>query len=127
MTDAFREAGVWDLLLRNLSVAEYTKPGDPFKFDFGYRVGDQLKLFHAVSLMTRVEQAITLASRYPAIAAGITRKTDTRPSLTAVIDDVQAREDVELALGSLQESQIELAKVSAMPVIAERARLDLRA
>ena len=52
-------------------MAPYTKTGDPLKFDFGYRIGEEIKLFHAVSLKAGVEQAIMLASRYPKIALGI--------------------------------------------------------
>ena len=59
--------------------SHYTKPGDPFKFDFGYRVGAEIKLFHAVSLQANVEQAITLAARYPKIADGIPAKDPGEP------------------------------------------------
>ena len=38
MRDAFEQAGIAKFLLP-VPVAPYTKPGDPFQFDFGYRVG----------------------------------------------------------------------------------------
>ena len=70
MREAFERAGVWKLLMHGIPVAPYTRHGDPFKFDFGYRVGDEIKLFHAVSLKANVDQAIMLAARYPKIARG---------------------------------------------------------
>ncbi len=87
MRGAFEQAGVWTSLMKDIPVAPYTKPGDPFKFDFGYRVGAEIKLFHAVSLKASVEQAIMLAARYPKIAKGMREANAVLPSLTAVVDD----------------------------------------
>ena len=42
---AFKQAGIDKLVTRTISVAAYTKAGDPFHFDFGYRTGEALKLF----------------------------------------------------------------------------------
>ena len=67
MRDAFEQAGVLRFILP-VPVAPYTKPGDPFQFDFGYRVGGEIKLFHAVSLKAGVDAAVLLAARYPKIA-----------------------------------------------------------
>ena len=129
MREAFEQAGVWTLLMKEIPAAHYTKPGDPFRFDFGYRVGAEIKLFHAVSLKTSVEQAITLAARYPKIGEGIAQKIQAKPLLTAVIDDGLDRTlgGVEFALGALAEEKIQVATVAEMPLIAERARLELRA
>src|SRR5579863_3908916 len=44
MREAWQRAGV-EKLLTPVPVAAYTKAGDPFKFDFGYRVEGKLKLF----------------------------------------------------------------------------------
>lgn len=129
MQGAFEQAGVWTALLKNIPAAPYTKAGDPFKFDFGYRVGAEIKLFHAVSLKTNVEQAIMLAARYPRMAQGITRTTEAQPSLTAVIgDDVDRQQDgVRFALGALEEEKIRVAVITEMPLIANQVRMDLRA
>ena len=37
MRDAFEQAGVWELMLKNIEVARYTRRGDPLKIDCGYR------------------------------------------------------------------------------------------
>src|SRR5579863_9653460 len=73
MRNKFEQFGVWTLLIHGVPAAEYTKTGDPFKFDFGYRAKGQKKmnLFHAVSLKANVNAGITLAARYPEIASAM--------------------------------------------------------
>jgi hypothetical protein len=129
MQGAFEQAGVWTSLLKNIPAAPYTKAGDPFKFDFGYRVGAEIKLFHAVPLKTNVEHAVMLAARYPRMAQGITQTAQAHPSLIAVIeDDVDRQQDeVRFALGALEEEKIRVAAITEMPSIADRVRVDLRA
>lgn len=133
MRDAFDRAGVGKLV-RPVPVARYTKPGDPFQFDFGYRVGGsgdkggEIKLFHAVSLETSVDAAIMLASRYPKIAPLMSAKTDAALALTAVIDDDLDRQQdaIQFALGSMEEEKIRIAVAAEMPRIADVARKELR-
>jgi len=125
--DSFEQAGVWELLMHRIPVSPYTRAGDPFKFDFGYRIGSSIKLFHAVSLKTSVDHAITLASRYPAIAKNMTQMTQATPFLTAVVDDQLDRssEEVQFALGMLEESQVRIAAVTEMAGIADGARREI--
>ena len=129
MRDAFEKAGVWDLLLHNVSVARYTRPGDPLKFDFAYRVGDALKIFHAVSLKASVDPAVVMASRYPSIAEGIQKKEHVNSIVTAIVDDALKRDDehIKFALTMMQEARIRIEAVSQMPAIAEVARQELMA
>jgi hypothetical protein len=128
MREAFEQAGVAKFLLP-VPVAPYTKPGDPFKFDFGYRIAGEIKLFHAVSLKAGVDAAVLLAARYPKIAPVMTAKTDAAPSLTAVIDDDLDRgsDEVQFALSMMEEERIRIAVAAEMPMIAEVARRELRA
>jgi hypothetical protein len=127
MQDAFEQAGVWKLLTKGVPVAPYTKPGDRLKFDFGYRIGDTMKLFHAVSLKTSVDPAIMLASRYRKIADSMTQLIRVVPLLTAVVDDDLNRQpaDVQFALSEMEEARIQVAVAAEMPRIAEKARQDL--
>ena len=110
MREAFAEAGVLELMQRDLDVVKYTGPGDPFRIDFGYRVGSAVKMFHAVSLhpikpkpglmgapavAVNVDQALALAYRYSRVEAGM-RQEQLQASLTAVVrpgDGVAGRED----------------------------------
>jgi hypothetical protein len=129
MANSFKVAGVWRLLMKDIPVAPYTARGDPLTFDFGYRLGDTIKLFHAVSLKSSVDQAITLATRYPKIALSVAEITNAHTSLTAVVDDDldRGRDEVTFALGEMEKGRIQVAVAAEMPLIAERARLDLRA
>jgi len=81
MRQAFDQAGISKMLMESVPVAPYTRPGDPLKLDFAYRIGESLKLFHAVSLKASVDQAVILASRYPSIAAGVYKYRDERVNL----------------------------------------------
>lgn len=126
MRDSFNEAGIGKLVVP-LPVAPYTRPGDPFRFDFGYRVRGEIKLFQAVSLKTSVEAAIMLAGRYPKIAPVMSAKTEAALSLTAVIDDDldRGQDRIQFALGMMEEERIRIAVAAEMPMIAEVARREL--
>jgi hypothetical protein len=128
MRGEFDNAGV--LVLLNAVPAEpYTKPGDPFEFDFGYRVKGEIKLFHAVSLKAGVDAAVLLAARYPRIVPVMSKMTDAVPVLTAVIDDDldRGQESVQFALGMMEDEKIRIAVAAEMPIIAEVARRELTA
>lgn len=128
MRDAFEQAGVGKLVLP-VPAAPYTKPGDPFQFDFGYRVDGEIKLFQAVSLKTSTDAAITLAARYPRIAPVMSKMVQAVPVLTAVIDDDldRGQESVQFALSMMGEERIRIAVAAEMPMIAEVVRRELRA
>ncbi len=127
MRDAFEQAGVLKMMPR-LDASPYTKKGDPMKLDFAYRVGDSIKIFHAVSLMASVSQAVILASRYPAIQSGIRSVAGADSLLTAVVDDGLDRtsEQTQFALGMMEEARIRIEAAAQMPAIAEMARIDLK-
>jgi hypothetical protein len=128
MRDEFEKAGVLTLL--NAVPAEpYTKPGDPFQFDFGYNMGKEIKLFHAVSLKASVDSAVLLAARYPKIVPEMARITQAAPILTAVIEAEvdRSKNEVGFALEMMEESRIRVSTVAEMPTIAETAKRELRA
>ena len=127
MEKAFESAGVLELLQHPLPAEPYSKPGDPFKFDFGYRIGGEIKLFHAVSMRASVDSAVLLAARYGKIAPEMTRLAAAVPSLTAVIEsDVdRSRSEVGFAIEMMQESKIMVSDVGEMSRIAKEAARDL--
>ena len=127
MRDAFEQAGIAKFVLP-VPVAPYTKPGDPFQFDFGYRVGGEIKLFQAVSLKAGVDAAVLLAARYPRIATVMSKMVGAAPVLTAVIDDDldRGQESIQFALSMMEEEKIRIAVAAEMPKIAEVARRELR-
>jgi hypothetical protein len=127
MRDEFERVGIAKFVLP-VPVAPYTKPGDPFQFDFGYRVGGEIKLFQAVSLKAGVDSAVLLAARYPRIAPVISKVVGAAPVLTAVIDDDldRGQESVQFALSMMEEEKIRVAVAAEAPMIAEVARRELR-
>jgi len=130
MKDAFTQAGMWDLVMKQVSAARYTKQkGDSLLFDFGYVVGSEVKFFHAVPLKTNTTQAVNLAYRFPEVAACIFAETQASAQLTAVVADNLDRSnpDIEFALYKLNEKHVQVFAGSDMPSIAERARQELNA
>ena len=73
MRDAFEQAGVWPLMLKNIEVARYTRRGDPLKIDCGYRSNGVIHLFHALSLATDVDSAKVLAFSCSDLREGLER------------------------------------------------------
>jgi hypothetical protein len=128
MRGEFERAGVLRLL-NAVPTEPYTKAGDPLEFDFGYRVGSEIKLFHAVSLRAGVDGAVMLAARYPRIAPAMEKVAGGVPTLTAVVEAEldRARTEVGFALEMMEEGRIQVRAVAEMPAIAEAARVELRA
>jgi hypothetical protein len=127
MREEFDKAGV--LALLNAVPAEpYTRRGDPFEFDFGYRFGGEIKLFHAVSMKASVDSAVMLAARYPQIAPMMAQMTGAAPMLTAVIESEldRSRSETGFALEMMEESKIRIARTEEMGRIAELARVELK-
>lgn len=129
MQNELQRAGVLELMQTNIAAAEYTRPGDPLKLDYGYSVGDGVKFLYAVSLAQRVQQGMILAARFPQIAAGMRAKKNAKVWLTAVVDDDldRSRDEVNFALDMMQESGIVVMPAKKMPQIANGIRLELRA
>jgi hypothetical protein len=127
MRDEFDKTGV----LRFMSAVPaepYTKAGDPFEFDFGYRVAEKLKLFHAVSMRASVDSGVMLAARYPKILPVMAQVTQATPMLTAVVEDDldNNRNEVQFATEMMKENGIQVAEMKEIPDIAATARVDLR-
>jgi chorismate mutase len=128
MREAFIEAGVLELMQRDLDVVKYTGQGDPFRIDFGYRVGSAVKMFHAVSVAANVDQALALAYRYSRVEAGM-RQEQLQASLTAVVDQGMAlqEERTRFAIGILEQNSVRVRAVGEMAEIAGEVRRELRA
>ena len=130
MRNAFEKAGVWNskFMFRDIPVAQYTRKGDPLKIDCGYRPNGMIHLFHAVSLATDVNSAKVLAFSYSEMRQALHAAEHATSDLTAITEEELdlTDEGVAFALATLQESEIAVAKVSDMPQIAERARVELR-
>jgi len=125
--EEFERAGVWGLMRKQISVAEYTHKGDPLKIDCSYRPNGEIKMFQAVSLESDIDAAKVLAFSYPKIAEGVAKKEKASAVLTAVVEDDLNRVDeaVLFALATLEQSRIRVAAAGEMAGIAEVARREL--
>jgi hypothetical protein len=126
MRDEFDKAGVLQFLTA-VPAEPYTKSGDPFEFDFGYRAGAEMKLFQAVTMRASVDTAVLLAARYPKIMTGMAEITRATPLLSAVVEDEldKSRSEVQFALEMMAESKINVAETNDIPRLAAVARVDL--
>jgi hypothetical protein len=113
---------------KDLDVVKYTGLGDPFRIDFGYRVGSAVKMFHAVSVAANVDQALALAYRYSRVEAGM-RQEQLQASLTAVVDQGMGlqEEKTRFAIGMLEQNSVRVRVVGEMAEIAGEVRRELRA
>ncbi|HEY4053535.1 MAG TPA: DUF3037 domain-containing protein [Terriglobales bacterium] len=129
MRDELQQSGILGFMLQNVAVAEFTRPGDPLKLDFGYGVGGDLKFLHAVSMTRKIESGIVLAAEFAQVAAGMQAKKKVKAWLTAIVDDDldRSRRDVGFALEMMQQNGIVVVPVAEMPWIAEGIRLELKA
>jgi hypothetical protein len=128
MKDAFADAGVLELMQRDLDLVKYTGRGDPLRIDFGYRVGSAVKMFRAVSLKTNIELALGLALRFLQVDAGM-RQEQLQASLTAVVDREMASRDerMQFAVGMLEANSVRVRGMRELADIAGEARRELRA
>jgi hypothetical protein len=128
MKEAFANAGVLELMQQDLDVVQYTGQGDPFRIDFGYRVGSAVKMFHAVSVAANVDQALALVYRYSLVEAGM-RREQLQASLTAVVEQAMAlqEEKTRFAIGVLEQNSVLVRTVGEMAEVAGEVRRTLRA
>ncbi len=126
MHNAFDREGIGELV-RDLPVAVQAKYG--FKFDFGYRMGETIKLFQAVSLKSSMDQGVRVLAHYPKVADRIDQDMQLQSYLTAVVDDDLDRsgDEMQFILNAMSEKSIRIAAAAEMALIAEQARRELRA
>jgi hypothetical protein len=130
MKDAFTQAGIWDLIMKQISAARYTKQkGDSLSLDFGYVVGSDVKFFQAVPLKAGNTQALNLAYHFPEVAGCILAETHATAQLAAVVaDDLdRTNPEIDFALYKLDEKHVQVVTGSDMLSIAKRARQELNA
>jgi len=129
MRTTFEQAGIWDLMKKEIRAENYTWPGDPLVLDCAYMHETTTNFFQAVSLARGVQPATALAFSYPALVAGLSRKESRHSQLTAIVetDLDRTRPDIAFALARLQDTGITVVPEADLAAIADRARLDLQA
>ena len=128
MQDAFAEAGVLEMLQRDLDMSQFTGENDPFRADFGFRVGTSLKMFHALALNMSREPAVALAYRFARIQSGM-RSRNEKALMTAIVSEeaLRLRGEVASGIAMLRANEVEVRGLGEMGEIAERVRRELRA
>jgi hypothetical protein len=129
MRDAFAEAGVLELMQRDLEMKEFTGENDPFRVDFGFRVGKSLKMFQGLALNLSREPAVTLAYRYGRIREGM-RARGEEALMTAIVSEEAMREsrrEVASGVAMLRVSEVEVRGLGDMSEIAEGIRREIGA
>ena len=117
LTAAFARAGVWERLEKRIPAEQWTKPGDPFTFDYGYRplevagkANGHIQLVHALSLKRDTGLAKVLAYT-------VGRAREKEPAeLTAVVEALAAPAD-KLARASqeiLEEGRIRIQPLASV-------------
>jgi hypothetical protein len=129
LTAAFVRAGVWERLEKRIPAAQWTKPGDPFTFDYGYRPleteakpNGRIKLVHALSLKRDTELAKVLAYT-------ITRVRLKEPAeLTAVVEALATPGDTvaQASQEILAEGRIGIQPLARLDDYARSVRQELR-
>jgi hypothetical protein len=129
MSQAFRTAGVWDLMTKNVPASAYTNAKDDFTFDFGYAFGEEIKIFHAVSLVEVGLETRMFPLRVAKIGPRMARLRNAKPQFTAVVEDSYDGEDprVMSVLAFMEDERIRVAGLQEMGAIAQMARLELGA
>jgi hypothetical protein len=126
MKDAFLQAGVWDMMRRDIPAAEFTLRGDPLKIDCGYQPNGVIRLFQAMPLAAGVNAAKALAYSYPQIREGVARLRAAETNLTAITEpDLPPDDAVVFARTALESSGISVLTIRDLPAIAARARAEL--
>jgi hypothetical protein len=128
MEDRLADAGVLDLVMRDLDMTEFTGKDDAFRVDFGYRVGRSLKMLQALALSAGRDPAVALAHRFLRIQDGLRARGD-EVLMTAVVSEavMRARGEVASGVGILRASAITVRGVEEMGEIAVEVKRELAA
>jgi hypothetical protein len=133
MRTRFEEAGVWNLMRKQIAAADYTRPGDPMRIDCGYRLNGQVRMFQAISLEADADDAKLLAYSAPGLGEGVRRVDRAELQLTAIVEPMQQvageNEDrstqYRFAIDIMEDGGIRVLTSSLLPDIAQTARREL--
>ena len=133
MRREFERAGVWRLLRKRIPAAIYTEPGDPMKIDCGYRQGEMIRMFHAVSLDTDLDAAKVLAYSASRLREGTLRVEKSPLELTAIVEPLRTlgteddlAERYRFGVDSMEREQIRVITTNDLGRAVETARRELR-
>jgi hypothetical protein len=133
MREEFERAGVWDLMRKRISAAQYTRTGDPLRIDCGYKPNGVIRMFHAVSLGGDLEAAKVLAFSSSVLREGVQRLEGASLELTAIVEPLREMEDeaasvdrYRFGVETMEREAIRVLTVSDLERVAQTARRELR-
>ena len=117
VAEALRRHGLWNRFERDVSVEQFTAPGDAFRLDFGCRPNGVMQYLHALSLERDWTQAKLLGYTFWRI------RENTAARLTAIVADADpAFPAVQSCRRILAEAQIALEPLSRLDSFLETVR-----
>jgi len=117
LSDAIRRHGLWDRFERDVSVEEFTAPGDGFRVDFRYKPNGVAQYLHALSLERDWTQAKLLGY------TGWRIREKTKVRLTAIVADADpALPAVQSCRRILTEAQIAVEPLSRIDEFLDSVR-----
>jgi hypothetical protein len=133
MRRQFEREGVWDLMGKRISVAKYTREGDPLNMDCGYEVNGTTKLFQAISLESDGDAAMRLAVASATMDRTLTKEDRAKVELTAVVEPIheieaepERRAIYNFGRVTMEENSIRVMVTSQLARMAATARTELR-
>ena len=116
LVEALERHALWDRMQKDVSVAEFTVPGDGFRMDFAYRPNGITKYLHAISLERDWSQAKLLSYTFGRIRQKSEARltaivADTDPTLAAVVGCRQILADGDIAVVPLSQLEPFLATI----------------
>lgn len=127
MKDAFAQAGVWQLMTKDIAIRDYISTPDPQKIDCAYENG-RVKMFHAIALEENATPAKALAFSFSDFRAALEARRKKPAELTAICAHAayQDGDSFTATAELLRRSNIQLATTADLPSLAAQARQDLR-
>jgi hypothetical protein len=120
---ALAGARIWEQMEKRIPAERWTQPGDPFTFDYGYRLDDSIRLIHALSLRRDTQLAKTLVYTLDCVRRSEAAK------LTAVVESApESRTQHRAAFATLkilEEGQIALQPLAGVEAFADSIRQTL--
>ncbi len=122
LNSAFQNAGVWERIEKRIPASRWTRPGDPFTFDFGYQPNGVIQLIHALSLRRDMQLAKSLVYTLDRV-----RKAEPA-RLTAVVESDGGEGDsaAKAAQGILEEAGVVIQPLAGILPFVERVAQELR-
>ena len=113
---------------QDIAVAQYTRKGDPLKIDCGYRPNGTCSPVSRAVAGDGCELGQGAGVQLFGYAGRLHEAEHAMSDLTVITEDELDEDDegVAFALATLRDSEINVARLAAMPQIAERARIELK-